>query len=127
MPLDVLVLNSGEWLLNIEVRAVPWHILIYKQRGEPLNELHVWLPRESDTRAGDFAFKRFWKFESTRWCVEAAPEQRHLRHVDGLRFSSPQGRVLWATPPRLTGLGDLTDAELRSMLISASEGPYARS
>ena len=32
MGLDVLILNSGEWVLGEELAAPPWYVLVYRQR-----------------------------------------------------------------------------------------------
>jgi hypothetical protein len=127
MGLDVLILNSGEWVLGEELSAAPWYVLVYRQRGEPRNELHLWLPREDAVRSGDFAFKRYWVDDAVRWCVErpgAAGEPG--RPAGGrLRFTSPDGQVLWADPPGARGLGDLSDHDLGRLLAAAREGPFS--
>lgn len=134
MTLDVLVLNSGEWVLADELPAAPWHVLIYRQRGRPLNELHLWLPRRDAQRSGDFAFRRVWVDESIRWCVEvpADPDPRAARGAPGsradgrvrVRFTSPDGKAFWAAHHGAKGLGDLSDYDLSCLLDAAREGPY---
>lgn len=131
MSVDVLVLNSGEWLLMDELEAIPWHILIYRQRCERGNELHLWLPREG--RPGDpaYAFKRYWRDEESRWCVELPTDPdgpRGPRRETGsrllVRFSAADGRVLWADTESSRRLGDFTDLELRQLRLKAAAGPY---
>ena len=129
MSVDVLILNSGEWVLGEELAASPWHVLIYRQRGEARNELHLWLPRQAARGSGDFAFRRFWVSRSVRWCVEIPgdPERPRgsARHgAARLRFSTPEGRVLWAEHRGAHGLGDLAEDDLRRLLDSAVAGPY---
>lgn len=130
MSLDVLILNSGEWVLGEELAASPWHVLIYRQRGESRNELHLWLPRQATRRPGEFAFKRFWVSRSVRWCVEmpADPSRRRgaaREEVARLRFSSPGGQVLWAEHRGGRGLGDLSDGDLRDLLDTARAGRFS--
>lgn len=132
MSVDVLVLNSGEWLLSDELRAAPWHILIYRQKCERENELHLWLPRESRSREQAYAFKRYWREEDTRWCVElpSDPDRpRGLAVAAGrqslVRFTASDGRVLWASSRSSRRLGDFTDLELRRLRLEAAPGPYA--
>ena len=124
MALDVLILNSGDWVLTGELPALPWHVLIYSQRGAPGNELHVWLPRDGRRGSGDYAFKRFWTGSRARWCVEVPPK---TASGDGprLRFSTPDGTVLWADKPSGRGLGDLSDQELSRLLATSCTGPYS--
>ncbi len=129
MSFDVLILDSGEWVLEEELAASPWHVLIYRQRCDTRNELHLWLPRQAARRSGDFAFKRFWVANSTRWCVEIPGDpERPVGAVRAefarLRFSSPDGRVLWAEHRGGRGLGDLSDADLRGLLDSAHAGLF---
>lgn len=128
MGFEVLILNSGEWMLTQELPAEPWHVLVYAQRGAPRNELHVWLPRRDASRSGDYAFKRYWEIHSTRWCVEIPTEagrRRGLRQAPArVRFSAPDGRVLWADNPRGLGLGDLSDADLSRLLLAGFEAPF---
>jgi hypothetical protein len=128
MSFEVLILNSGEWVLTQELPAAPWHVLVYAQRGAPRNELHVWLPRQDAPRSGDYAFKRYWERSSTRWCVEiplAAGRRRNLRRPPPrVRFSAPDGRVLWAENPGGLGLGDLSDADLGRLLHTGVEAPF---
>lgn len=129
MAFEVLILNSGEWVLTGELPASPWHVLIYSQRGAPGNELHVWLPRQNAPRSGDYAFKRYWELSSTRWCVEMPVEAGLPRHTRGartrIRFSAPDGRVLWADIGGALGLGDLSDADLTRLLEAALSGPFS--
>ena len=131
MSVDVLVLNSGEWVLTDELQATPWHILIYRQKCERSNELHLWLPRDAAAGGRPYAFKRYWCEEETRWCVElptdpdrspALPPPATERTA--IRFSASDGRVLWASTPAARGLGDLTDLELRRLRLEAAPGPY---
>jgi hypothetical protein len=122
MNLDVLILNSGEWVLGEELSAAPWCVLVYRQRGNPGNELHLWLPREEARRSGEFAFRRYWTDRSVRWCVEMAEDVRQSPLV---RFTSPEGRVLTAQHHGARGLGDLSDQELGSLLVRASETSMA--
>lgn len=129
MNLDVLILNSGEWVLGEELAAAPWHILIYRQRGESRNELHLWLPQQAQRGSGEFAFKRFWVSRSVRWCVEIPGDPERPRRVarsgaSRLRFSSPDGQVLWAEHRGSRGLGDLSESDLRRLLDSARAGLY---
>lgn len=131
MVVDVLVLNSGEWLLTDELEATPWHILIYRQKYERHNELHLWLPREGKPGDRGYAFKRYWQEEGTRWCVElrsgdgrgaaSGIETGGLRHV---RFTAADGRVLWTSTTSSQRLGDFTDVELRQLRSEAAPGPY---
>jgi hypothetical protein len=129
MSFEVLILNSGEWLLAEELPATPWHVLIYAQRGSPRNELHVWLPQQNATRSGDYTFKRYWEIQSTRWCVEIPVEagrRRNLREPPPrVRFSAPDGRVLWAENPGGQGLADLSDADLARLLHGSFQAPFA--
>lgn len=115
MNFDVLILNSGEWVLGDELPAAPWYVLVYRQRGEPRNELHLWLPRADAERSGDFAFKRYWVDESVRWCVE-------LQEGARVRFTSPDGHSRSAPHRSAKGLGDLSDYDLSSLLAAAREG-----
>lgn len=122
MGFDVLILNSGEWVLRDELAAEPWYVLIYRQRREPRNELHLWLPRQDARRSGDYAFKRYWVYESVRWLVE-------MPHGSGrparVRFSAPDGRVLWADHRGTRGLGDLTDYDLACLCDAARTGSFS--
>ena len=124
MSLDLLILNSGEWLLGDEQSASPWHVLVYRQRGEPRNELHLRLPRQGAPRSGSYACKRYWVNDSVRWCVEVRRDPGRL-HLAGsstphLRFTAPDGRVLWAEHHAGRGLGDLSDRELVRLLGRAT-------
>lgn len=126
MGVDVMILDSGEWVLTGELPALPWHVLIYSQRGAPANELHVWLPRDGMRGAGDFAVKRFWEGRSTRWCVEIPPEPAGpYRSRARVRFSTPDGTVLWSEKPVGRGLGDLSDDELTHLLAAGASGSYS--
>ena len=129
MRFEVLILNSGEWVLAEELAAEPWHVLVYSQRGSPANQLHVWLPRRDAARSGDFAFKRYWEDRSTRWCVEVPGEPRdplrRRERAHRVRFSAPDGRVLWADNPGPRGLGDLSDADLGRLLRSGSTASFS--
>jgi hypothetical protein len=126
MGFDVLILNSGEWLLTGELPAIPWHVLVYSQRGAPANQLHVWLPRDGARGSGRYAFKRFWQDASGRWCVEIPTDaQAGLRHRARLRFSADDGRVLWSENPAARGLADLSDADLARLLDSGSTGSFS--
>lgn len=131
MPLDVLVLNSGEWVLGDELPADPWHVLIYRQRGEPGNELHLWLPRGGARRSAEHVFRRYWVDAGVRWCVEAPTDPDRPRlpaRTSGtplrLRFTTPEGSVMWATHGGGRGLGDLSDYEMGRLLDQAREGSY---
>lgn len=121
---DMLVLNSGKWLLADEQAAAPWHVLIYQQVGEPRNELHLWLPRDDSPRTGCFACKRYWVNSSVRWCLEV-PRDPSLTRSSGdpvsVCFSHPDGRVLWAKYGGSRGLGDLGEEDLRGLLTRAVE------
>lgn len=131
MPSDVLILNSGEWELSDELPAVPWHILVYRQKRDRRNELHVWFPRESAAGERGYAFKRYWHDGEVRWCVEIPSSSDRFRTARGalrgsrrFRFMAHDGRVLWAES-QLTGrLGDFTDAELLRLRREAAVGPY---
>ena len=129
MAVDVLILNSGEWVLGEELAASPWHVLIYRQRGEARNELHLWLPRQMTRGSGEFAFKRYWVSRSVRWCVEIPGDPERPRGLarpgpSRLRFCSPEGRVLWAELHGGGGLGDLSERDLCRLLESAESGLY---
>jgi hypothetical protein len=128
MNFEVLVLNSGEWTLVQELPAAPWHVLVYSQRGAPRNELHIWLPRQDAPRSGDYAFKRYWEVQATRWCVEIPVEvgrRRNLREPPPrVRFSAPDGRVYWSENPGGRGLGDLSDADLSRLLETGFAAPF---
>ena len=121
MSVDLLVLNSGEWLLGAELAASPWYVLIYRQRGEPRNEIHLWLPRQDAPRSEKYACKRYWQTAEVRWCVELPREGPAGR----LRFTSPDGRALWAKPVEGRGLADLTDGDLRRLLDGAASGTFS--
>ena len=121
MSVDLLVLNSGEWLLGAELAASPWYVLIYRQRGEPSNEIHLWLPRQDAPRSEKYACKRYWQNAAVRWCVEIPREVGSGR----LRFTAPDGRVLWAKHADGRGLADLTDRELRLLLDGAASGTFS--
>lgn len=127
MAFEALILDSGEWILSGELAASPWHILIYRQRGRDGNELHLWLPRQGAARSGAHAFKRYWGLDSTRWCVEIPARTGGPKRSSGptlLRFSAPDGRVLWARSNAGAGLGDLSETELVRLLRKATAGPY---
>lgn len=133
MSVDVLVLNSGTWVLTDELPAEPWWILIYRLRHDPRNELHAWLPPAADGPAEDFAFRRYWHEEEVRWCVEAPPDPDRLRTVTGaadgtlrIRFSASDGLVLWAGYRGVGRLADFTHEELRTLRHQARPGPYSR-
>ena len=121
MGMDLLVLNSGEWLLGAELAASPWYVLIYRQRGQPLNEIHLWLPRQDAPRSEKYACRRYWLNGSVRWCVEIPPEGGNGR----LRFTAPDGRVLWTKHGDARGLADLADHDLRRHLDGAATGSYS--
>jgi hypothetical protein len=129
MSFEVLILNSGEWVLAEELPAAPWHVLVYAQRGSPRNELHVWLPRQTSARNGEYTFKRYWELHSTRWCVEIPVEAGQRREERAspplVRFSAPDGRVLWADNPGGQGLADLSDADLARLLQSGFQAPFS--
>jgi hypothetical protein len=114
----MLVLNSGEWLLGAELAASPWYVLIYRQRGEPRNEIHLWLPRQDAPRSEKYACKRYWVCGEVRWCVEVPAESR-------LRFTASDGRIFWATHGDGRGLADLTSGELDRLLRGAAPGTYS--
>lgn len=125
MPIDMLVLDSGEWVLGEELAAQPWHVLIYRQRGSPANELHLWLPSENARRSKEYAFKRFWPHEGIRWCIETPAMVTRRPLAERVRFTSPDGQVRWAYhADRSRGLGDLSESELRGLLGRSVEGPY---
>jgi hypothetical protein len=124
----MLVLNSGEWLLGAELAASPWYVLIYRQRGEPRNELHLWLPRQDSPRSEKYACKRYWLNAADRWCIEI-PRYADAEESPGsptrLRFTAPDGRVLWATHGDARGLADLSDGELGRILLGATAGSFS--
>jgi hypothetical protein len=128
VTLDMLVLNSGEWLLSAELAASPWYVLIYRQRGEPRNELHLWLPRQDAPRSERYACKRYWLDDSVRWCIEIPhrPETEAMEPARArLRFTAPDGRVLWARHADARGLADLSDRELGRLLLGATTGSFS--
>ena len=118
MSLDLLVLNSGEWLLSAELAAEPWYILVYRQRGQPLNEIQLWLPRQDAPRSEKYAAKRYWLQDQVRWCIEIPSQGR-------LRFTAPDGRVLWTRPGDGRGLADLTNPDLDRLLGRAIPGSFS--
>jgi hypothetical protein len=118
----MLVLNSGEWLLAAELAASPWYVLIYRQRGEPGNELHLWLPRQDAPRSEKYACKRYWLHDSVRWCVELP---RDGGAAERFRFTAPDGRVLWAKHGDARGLADLSDRDLSRLLLGSKAGSYS--
>lgn len=132
MPFDMLVLDSGEWLLSEELPAEPWYVLIYRQRGKPRNELHLWLPRHDARRSGSHAFRRYWEDGETRWCVEVPPDPdtgSTLRLNDGtlrIRFTAPDGLVFWSEHRGHQRLADFTDVELQRLRLAATAGPFSR-
>jgi hypothetical protein len=133
MGVDMLILNSGEWLLAEELAAEPWHVLIYRDRAEPRNELHVWLPRAGGRRSADHAFRRYWTDGATRWCVELPPDPDRLRDSRSVpaasvrvRFTAPDGLTLWAEYGGVRRLADFTDGELRRLRSNGLAGPYSR-
>ena len=131
MGLDVLMLNSGEWSLAEEIPADPWHILVYQQRTEKRNELHMWLPRDRGPGSSDFAFRRFWVEGATRWCVEiprpAKSRDGSLRRPNParLRFTTPDGLVLWSTVPPSRKLAELSNRDLQRLRGSAVAGAFS--
>ena len=128
VSLDMLVLNSGEWLLGAELAADPWYVLIYRQRGEPSNELHLWLPRQDAPRSEKYACKRYWLSDSVRWCVEIpreADENANQPARVRLRFTAPDGRVFWARHADPGGLADLSERDLRRLLAGATAGSFS--
>ena len=129
MSFEILVLNSGEWLLAQELPATPWHVLVYAQRGSPRNELHVWLPKQAAARSGEYTFQRYWEVQSTRWCVEIPVEAGRRRNdrqpPPRVRFSAPDGRVFWAENPGGKGLADLSDADLARLLLDGFQAPFS--
>lgn len=133
MGFDVLILDSGEWVLAEELPAEPWHILIYRQRIERRNELHVWLPRQGMRGSGDYAFLRYWVEGRTRWKVEVPPDpdrgRHHVAQSDGvlrLRFTAPDGMVRWARASGSKRLADFTDRELQRLRESSAPGLFTR-
>jgi hypothetical protein len=115
-------------VLGEELSAAPWYVLVYRQRGQPRNELHLWLPREDAVRSGDFAFKRYWMDEQVRWCVELPgdPDAGPARPAPArVRFTAPDGQTLWADHPGAKGLGDLSDYDLSCLLAEAREGSFS--
>ena len=133
MSFDVLILNSGEWLLAEQLPAEPWHVLIYRDRRQRQNELHLWLPRENERRSGEYAFKRYWLEGDTRWCIEIPPDPDRLRGfyvaasgVVRVRFTALDGLVLWADYRGSQRLADFTDYELQRLRLGARAGPYSR-
>ncbi|MEX2572033.1 MAG: hypothetical protein WD737_12100 [Gemmatimonadota bacterium] len=133
MAMDVLILNSGEWVLASELAAEPWHVLIYHQRSERRNELHVWLPRAGRGRAGEYAFRRYWLEGTIRWCVEAPRDPDRVRgpsvaraSVLTLRFAAPTGLVLWSEYHGGHRLADLTDADLSRLRAAGTVGPFSK-
>ena len=132
MPVDFLILNSGEWLLSEQLPAEPWHVLIYRNRSDRRNELHLWLPRQGEKRSGEYAFRRYWADGKTRWCVELPPDPDRLRGspvADSgpvrVRFTAPDGAVLWSDYHGHQRLADFTDAELLQLRRSGRQGPYS--
>ena len=128
MTMEMLVLDSGEWRLGAELAAAPWYVLIYRQHGEPHNELHLWLPRQGTRRAERYACRRYWLIGAVRWCVEtpADPFRDPATPPSSarLRFTSPDGETLWAENPDGAGLADLPDRALRDLLRYAARGSY---
>lgn len=130
MTLDILILNSGEWLLSEELPAEPWHILIYRNRSEKRNELHIWLPRQGERGSDDYAFRRYWVEGRVRWCVEAPSAAadsggRKSRPASQLRFTAPDGQVLWAETQSPRKLADFTDRELQRIRQRATSGAFS--
>ena len=121
---DLLILNSGEWLLGDEQSASPWHVLVYRQRGEPRNELHLRLPRQDAPHSGSYACKRYWVNASVRWCVEVRRDPNRANPAGSapsrLRCTAPDGRVLWVEHRAGRGHGDLSDRELVRLLSGAT-------
>lgn len=129
MRYEALILNSGEWVLAEELPAAPWHVLVYAQRGAPRNQLHVWLPRRDVRSSGEFVFRRYWEVHCTRWCVEV-PSGSGKQTIPGaavprVRFSAPDGRVLWSENPDGRGLGDLSDDDLARLLLAGYAASYS--
>lgn len=132
MGFDVLILNSGEWVLAEQLPAEPWHILIYRQREEKRNELHLWLPRQGERSSGEFAFRRYWIEGRTRWCVEAPRSAASGRAAAAgvpkgsrLRFTAPDGMILWASNRSPRRLADLTNRELEALRSGAVPGAFS--
>lgn len=125
----MLVLNSGEWLLSDELAADPWYVLIYRQLGQPFNELQLWLPRQDAPRSEKYACKRYWMSDSVRWCVELprelAEDGKEPATRVRLRFTAPDGRVLWAPHADPRGLADLSDRDLGCLLLGATAGSFS--
>jgi hypothetical protein len=126
VAVDILVLNSGEWLLGAELAASPWHLLIYRQRSEPRNELHLWLPRQGIAAPESFACKRYWVHVGQRWCLETGPRpgRENPAGATRLRFSSDSGKVLWVEHDG-AGLADLTERDLRFLFSGAVAGTFS--
>ncbi len=133
MLFDMLILDSGEWLLAEELPAEPWHVLIYRGRADRRNELHLWLPRAGERRSGEYAFRRYWIDGTTRWCVEVPPDPDRLRgsYFAGtgavrVRFTTADGAVVWAEHRGSQRLADFTDAELSKLRQQGEIGPFTR-
>lgn len=130
MGFDVLILNSGEWVLSEELPAEPWHILIYRDRGEQRNELHIWLPRQGGRGSADYAFRRYWVEGRTRWCVElpreqGSPAMAGRKAGEIVRFTAPDGLTLWAPLDAPKRLGDYTNRELETLRGRARTGGFS--
>jgi hypothetical protein len=128
VSLDMLVLNSGEWLLSAELAASPWYVLIYRERAEPRNELHLWLPRQDAPHSDRYACRRYWHDGAVRWCIEIPYGDDSPRPGPvpaRLRFTAPDGRVLWARLADASGLADLPARELGRLLRGAVPGSFS--
>jgi hypothetical protein len=128
MTLDVLILDSGEWVLREEKEAWPWHILVYGERREPRNELHLRLPHEGVPRSGEFAFRRIWMEGHVRWSVDLPPDPRRglRRGPSGprsllVRFTDPEGHAFLAEHFGSRGLADLSAGEMLRLRETAVE------
>jgi hypothetical protein len=128
-PISVLLLHSGEWSFGEELPALPWPILIYRDRREPRNELHFWFPRPGGEPEGRHVLLRYWLEGETRWCVEVPPDPeafgRRLRAdpmLTRVRFTAPDGRVLWAGHPGEASLAELTGPELARLRARSHRG-----
>ena len=64
---------------------------------------------------------------SVRWCVEA-PATRTSSGARGsgspVRFTAPDGRILWADHRGTRGLGDLSDRELGDRFALSRQGAF---
>jgi len=133
MVQEMLSTESGEWMLGDELPSLPWHILIYRARTQPLNELHVWRKAGDDSNSRENVFRRYWVDGPTRWCVDFAPEGQSFSRfytagarVGTLRFTAPDGLVLLSRVHANFGLADLTDGELARLKGRSRAGTHTR-